>query len=113
MNHTLTLAEYAEDPVFEKTKLMKTLAKFADSTYFLVTFESKSMKAKLLSWRNLRAKFVECMRDERGIAMTEYLIITGIMVPAAYYLFYPDNGFYSAARSQYNTTTLLLMFPGP
>jgi hypothetical protein len=53
------------------------------------------------------------MRDERGIAMTEYLLITGIMVPAIYYLYYPDNGFYSAARSQYETTTLLLLFPGP
>jgi hypothetical protein len=71
------------------------------------------MKAKLFTWRNLRAKFVECMRDERGIAMTEYLLITGIMVPAAYYLFYPDNGFYSAARFQYNLTTLVLTFPGP
>jgi hypothetical protein len=71
------------------------------------------MKANLLSWRNLRAKFVECMRDERGIAMTEYLLITGIMVPAIYYLYYPDNGFYSAARSQYETTKLLLLFPGP
>jgi hypothetical protein len=71
------------------------------------------MKANPFSWRNLRAKFVECMRDERGVAMTEYLLITGIMVPAIYYLFYPDNGFYSAERSQYNTTTLLLLFPGP
>lgn len=71
------------------------------------------MKANLFSWRNLRAKFVECMRDERGVAMTEYLLITGIMVPAAYYLFYPDNGFYSSARSQYETTKLLLLFPGP
>ena len=71
------------------------------------------MKANLLTWRNLRAKFVECMRDDRGIAMTEYLLITGIMVPAIYYLFYPDNGFYSAARLQYDTTYMLLLFPGP
>ena len=53
------------------------------------------------------------MRDERGIAMTEYLIITGIMVPAIAYLFHPDNGFYSAARNQYDLTTLVLTFPGP
>jgi len=71
------------------------------------------MKAKLFSWRNLRAKFAECIRDERGIAMTEYLLITGIMVPAVVYLFHPDNGFYSAARAQFNLTSLILTFPGP
>jgi hypothetical protein len=71
------------------------------------------MKNGLFSWRNLRSKFSECLRDERGIAMTEYLLITGIMVPAAAYLIYPDNGFYYAARFQYNLTTLCLVFPGP
>jgi hypothetical protein len=71
------------------------------------------MKANLFSWRNLRAKLAECFRDERGIAMTEYLIITGIMVPAIFYLIHPDNGFYSAARDQFNLTTLILTFPGP
>lgn len=71
------------------------------------------MKTGLFSWRNLRSKFLECLRDERGIAMTEYLLITGIMVPACAYLFHPDNGFYSAQRFQYNLTTLMLVFPGP
>jgi hypothetical protein len=65
------------------------------------------------SCRNVALKFVECLRDERGVAMTEYLLITGIMVPLAIYLFHPDNGFYAAARGQYNLTTLLLMYPGP
>jgi len=45
--------------------------------------------------------------------MTEYLLITGIMVPAVFYLIHPDNGFYSSARAQYNLTTLILTFPGP
>lgn len=71
------------------------------------------MKAKLFSLRNLQAKLGECFRDERGVAMTEYLIITGIMLPAIYYLIHPDNGFYSAARFQYDLTTLILTFPGP
>lgn len=71
------------------------------------------MKANMLGWRNLRDKFVECIRDERGVAMTEYLLITGIMVPAAFYLFYPDNGFYEAARNQYNLTSIALINPGP
>jgi hypothetical protein len=71
------------------------------------------MIAKLFNWRNLQTKLAECIRDERGAAMTEYLLITGIMVPAVIYLFHPDNGFYEAARNQYNLTTLILTFPGP
>ena len=63
--------------------------------------------------RNVALKIVGCLRDERGIAMTEYLIITGITLPLVFYLFDPDNGFYQVARDQYNLTTLLLMFPGP
>ncbi len=58
-------------------------------------------------------KFAECLRDDRGIAMTEYLLITGITLPMVFYLFHPDNGFYHAARQQFDTTTLLLTFPGP
>jgi hypothetical protein len=45
--------------------------------------------------------------------MTEYVLVSGIMVPLAIYLFHPDNGFYGAARSQYDMTNLLLMLPGP
>ncbi len=48
-----------------------------------------------------------------GSPLTEYLLITGIMVPAVVYLFHPDNGFYSAARAQFNLTSLILTFPGP
>jgi Flp pilus assembly pilin Flp len=71
------------------------------------------MKAKFFTWRYLQAKFVECMRDERGTAMTEYLIVTCIMVPLAAFLFNPDNGFYQDFRNQYNLTTTLLIYPGP
>jgi hypothetical protein len=75
--------------------------------------ESNAM-IKKFNWRNVAVKFAECLRDERGIAMTEYLLIsTFIALPAAFYLFNPDNGFYQAARNQYNLTTLLLIFPGP
>ena len=57
---------------------------------------------------------MECMRDERGIAMTEYLIISAfIALPALFYLYNPDNGFYKGARDQYELTTTLLIFPGP
>ena len=59
-------------------------------------------------------KFVECIRDERGIAMTEYIIISSLVtLPAIFYLFNPDNGFYKGARDQYELTTTILIFPGP
>jgi hypothetical protein len=63
--------------------------------------------------RTIGRKLLECLRDERGIAMTEYLIVTGVTLPMVFYLFHPDNGFYNAARQQFDTTTLLLTFPGP
>ncbi len=58
-------------------------------------------------------KLRECLRDDRGIAMTEYLLITGITLPMVFYLFHPDNGFYKGARDQFEVTKLLLVFPGP
>ena len=45
--------------------------------------------------------------------MTEYLLITGIMVPLAAYLFYPDNNMYQDMRSQYQLTTTLVTYLGP
>ena len=63
--------------------------------------------------REILAKFVLCMRDERGVAMTEYLMVSGIMIPLAAYLYNPDNAFYQEFRSEYNLTTTLLMYPGP
>ncbi len=71
------------------------------------------MIIRKLDWRKVWTKFGECMRDDRGIAMTEYLIIVGITLPLTFYLFNPDNGFYQGARDQYDLTTLLLIFPGP
>jgi hypothetical protein len=59
------------------------------------------------------AKLRECLGDERGIALTEYLLLNLITLPMTFYLFHPDNGFYKMARDQYNATTLLLTFPGP
>ncbi len=67
---------------------------------------------KQFNFRNVAAKFAQCLRDERGIAMSEYLIISGLVaLPAAFYLFNPDNGFYQAARNQYETTNIMLVFP--
>jgi len=59
------------------------------------------------------AKFKACLRDERGIAFTEYLMIVSITLALVFYLFHPDNGFYKGARAQYDRTKLLLSYPGP
>ena len=67
----------------------------------------------LAQMRQLARKLMACLRDESGQAMTEYLLISGIMVPVALYLFHPDNGFYKSARDHYELTSLLLMLPGP
>jgi Flp pilus assembly pilin Flp len=64
-------------------------------------------------WREVATKFIQCIWDERGTAMTEYLIVSGVAVPLAIYLFHPDNGLYENVRKQYTVTTALLMFPGP
>ena len=65
-------------------------------------------------WRGIRLKFAECWRDERGVAMTEYILIMMLVVlPAIFYLFNPDNGFYKGLRDQYELTTTMLIFPGP
>jgi Flp pilus assembly pilin Flp len=65
-------------------------------------------------WREIRRKFTKCLRDEGGSAMTEYILIMMLVVlPAIFYLFNPDNGFYKGIRDQYELTTTMLMFPGP
>ena len=61
----------------------------------------------------LTAKFVECLHDDQGAVMVEYLLITAIMVPLIAYLFHPDNGFYKGQRDKYELTALVLELPGP
>jgi hypothetical protein len=64
--------------------------------------------------RSIAVKLGDCLRDERGVAMTEYLIVTVfVTLPAVFYLFHPDNGFYHSAREHFETTKLLLIFLGP
>ena len=68
---------------------------------------------KKFGLRKIAAKFAECTRDERGVAMTEYLLVTGIMVPLVAYLFHPDNGLFQTVRTQYDLTVGLLQYLGP
>lgn len=74
---------------------------------------TRDILADRLSCRGLIRQFVWCLRDDRGVAMTEYLIVGLVTLPLIYILFDPDNGFYEAARSNYETTRILLVFPGP
>jgi hypothetical protein len=62
---------------------------------------------------HIKAKFIECILDERGAATAEYLIVTGVTLPLVFVLFHPDNGFYQAAREQFDMTILLLRLPAP
>jgi hypothetical protein len=78
-----------------------------------LTESMNAMISRPSNWRKIRFKFAECLRDDRGIAMTEYILIMLVVLPAIFYLFNPDNGFYKGIRDQYELTTTLLMFPGP
>lgn len=66
-----------------------------------------------LSWHLVRTRFRACLRDDRGVAMTEYLLVTLVTLPFVFILFHPDNGFYRAAREQYELTRLLIILPMP
>ena len=66
-----------------------------------------------LSWQRVWSQWRACLRDDRGVAMTEYLIITLVTLPLVFILFHPDNGFYHAAREQFELTRLLVILPMP
>jgi len=63
--------------------------------------------------RGLLQAVRRCLADDKGSATTEYVVLTLVTVPLIIILFHPDNGFYKAARDQYELTTLLLRLPGP
>lgn len=66
-----------------------------------------------LSWRWIGTQWRACLRDDRGVAMTEYLMVTLVTLPLIFILFHPDNGFYHAARQQFELTRLLVILPMP
>jgi hypothetical protein len=63
--------------------------------------------------QSIAGKFIECLRDDRGAVMAEYVLISAITVPVICYLYHPDNGFYKTQRDLYELTTLVLRLPGP
>jgi hypothetical protein len=66
-----------------------------------------------LSPSAVRTRFREVFRDDRGAALVEYLVVSSVTLPLTLILFHPDNGFYQAARVQFDQTLLLLRFLGP
>lgn len=51
--------------------------------------------------------------DERGQAMTEYVILVSVAVALAAWLYFPDNGIFQGFRHIFNKTSLILGWPGP
>lgn len=53
------------------------------------------------------------LKDVRGQAMTEYVILTAVMVGLAAYLYNQNNGIFQAFRKTYDKTALIVRLPGP
>ena len=45
--------------------------------------------------------------------MTEYAILSAVLVVLCAWLYYPHNGMYKAFRHRFDLTTLILQLPGP
>ncbi len=65
------------------------------------------MKKKRFKW--MRA----FIANERGQAMTEYVILSAVIVLLCAWLYYPHNGIYKNIRDRFDLTTLILQLPGP
>ena len=53
------------------------------------------------------------LRDERGQGMTEYVILSGVLVMVAAYLWYPDNKIFYNIRKLFDSTSLVTSMDGP
>ena len=71
------------------------------------------MKTRATPFREVAVRALLWLRDERGVAMAEYLLVTMVLVPLVIIVFHPDNGLYQAARSYFDRTALMVQFPGP
>ncbi len=61
----------------------------------------------------MKAKKKPFWKDDGGQAMTEYAILAAVTVIFCAWLFYPQNGFYTAFRNTFDRTNLVLLLPGP
>jgi hypothetical protein len=59
------------------------------------------------------SRLVLLWADQQGQAMTEYVIVTAMMVAAAAYLYHPDNLVFNGIRDLFDRTALLMKLPGP
>lgn len=57
----------------------------------------------------LRVFFEDC----RGQALTEFVIVTAVMVAVAAWLYNNNNGMYEGIRRTYDKTSIILRLPGP
>lgn len=55
----------------------------------------------------------ECLKDSRGQAVTEYVVVMGMVAGVCYYLYHPDNPMYRAFRERYDRVTKCLVLPAP
>ena len=53
------------------------------------------------------------MRDERGQGMTEYVILSAVLVMISAYLWYPDNKIFYGIRKLFDSTSLVTRMLGP
>ena len=60
-------------------------------------------------WNRVRA----LARDDRGQAMTEYVILSAVMVAVAAYLYLPDNDIYQGIRLKHDRANMAIAYPGP
>ena len=60
-----------------------------------------------------RRKLRRLGRDQRGQAMTEYVILTSVTVALAAYLYFPDNGIFQGFRNTFNKTRTIVPWVGP
>ena len=64
---------------------------------------------RAIAWRRL----CRLGRDQRGQAMTEYVILTSVTVALAAYLYFPDNGIFQGFRNTFDKTRTIVAWPGP
>lgn len=53
------------------------------------------------------------LRDDRGQAMTEYVILSAVLIALAAYLYLPDNDIFQSIRLKHDRTMIAIAHPGP
>ena len=67
----------------------------------------------MLSLKRMSAPRRRLLRDTRGQAMVEYVILSAVMIGCAAYLYHPNNTLFRAFRSIYDRQSMVVSYPGP